>query len=124
METIEGSLTDNTSKILSKSSDVNTYSFSYDNEAMTNYENKYLQYAYGFTAYYFTKFYVCLFCVGLLGNGPAYLPSSSEHVENSCPHHYRYVFNSYGAISKDYEEASYSYDHVEGSSDGTSPFTR
>lgn len=120
---------------------VETYTLSYNNEAMANYANKYLQYA-CFADRIFEDFMEKLCYVGLLGNGPAFLPSSLEYegkgeyyneygekksYEYSDSYTYRYGFNSDGAISYDYSgssKTSYSYDNVESSSGGSSPFTR
>ena len=121
---------------------VETYILSYNNDAMANNANKYLQYA-CFADPIFNGFMERLCYVGLLGNGPAFLPSGLEYEEQweyydedgkkqtgeySYSYTYRYGFNSDGAISYDYEgsyrNATYSYDHVESSSGGSTPFTR
>lgn len=122
--------------------EVETYTLSYNNDAMANNANKYLQYA-CFVDPIFYGFMERLCYVGLLGNGPAFLPSGLECEEQweyydedgkkqtdeySYSYTYRYGFNSDGAISYDYKgsyrNATYSYDHVESSSGGSTPFTR
>lgn len=118
-----------------------TFSFSYNNESMANYANKYLQYS-AFVDEPFSGFMMRLCYVGLLGNGPAYLPSKMEYDakeeyysdgekqnnDYSGSQTYSYDFNSEGAISYVYMgrlKDTYSYDHVETSGGGgSSPFTR
>lgn len=119
-----------------------THTFSYNNESMTNYANKYLQYS-AFIDSPFNGFMERLCYVGLLGNGPAYLPSKMEYEETeeyynsdgekkiynySGSQNYSYGFNSDGAISYVYSgnsKETYSYGHVEtGGGSGSSPFTR
>lgn len=121
---------------------VETYTLTYNNDAMSNNANKYLQYA-CFIDPIFSGFMERLYYVGLLGNGPAFLPSGLEYeeigeyydedgekksYEYSGSYTYRYGFNSDGAISYDYvgnyRNATYSYDHVESKSGGGTPFTR
>lgn len=121
---------------------VETYTLSYNNDAMANNANKYLQYA-CFADPIFPGFMERLCYVGLLGNGPAFLPSGLEYekkeeyynengekknYEYSGSYTYRYGFNSDGAISYDYEgsyrNATYSYDYVESTGGKSNPFTR
>ena len=121
---------------------VETYTLSYNNDAMANNTNKYLQYA-CFVDPIFSDLMERICYVGLLGNGPAFLPSGLEYEEKeeyynesgekknyeySGSHTYRYGFNSDGAISYDYEgsyrNSTYSYDYVEVSSGGNTSFTR
>lgn len=119
-----------------------TFTFSYNNESMTNYANKYQQYS-AFIDYPFNSFMERLCYVGLLGNGPAYLPSKMEYEEKeeyynsdgekenheeSGSQNYSYGFNNDGSISYVYSGSSretYSYGYAETSGgSGSSPFTR
>lgn len=121
--------------------DVETFILSYDNDAMTNYTNRYLQYAY-FIDEFLTEGMERFCYVGLLGKGPAFLPSKIDYEEKeeyydesgkkrsydySGSYNYRYGFNSDGSISYDYRGSNrhtYSYDHVETGGNGSSTITR
>ncbi len=94
---------------------VTEYHFFYDDKAMTNYVNKYFQYAdfWEDVCYVLTP----LAYVGLFGKGPACLPSKIEVRSGessstySSKYTYRYTFNSEGAIATD-KSSIYSYDHI------------
>lgn len=118
---------------------VDAYTFTYNNVSMTSYANKFLQYS-TFVISPFNGFMERVCFVGLLGNGPAYLPSKMDYKEEgeyyykgekknyeySGSKDFSYGFNSEGAITYAYygdSRYTYSYDHVE-SSDGESPFSR
>ena len=110
--------------------DTDTYTLTYDNTAMSDYANKWLQYGFfagdifGISDVVITP----LFYVGLLGNGPAYLPSSmtDEEYDESYEdgdkytydytynYNYRYTFNGDGSIksinwSNDWSQYTYQY---------------
>ena len=110
-----------------------TYTLTYDNTAMSDYANKWLQYGCFaeliFNDDIFDEVITPLCYVGLLGNGPAYLPSgmteeryneryedgdkySDDHTYNN--YNYRYTFNGDGSIksinySSDWYQYTYQY---------------
>lgn len=118
---------------------VYTYTFTYNNVSMTSYVNKFLQYS-TFVILPYGGFMERASFVGLLGNGPAYLPSKMDYKEEEEDYYngekknyeysgsvdFSYGFNSEGAITYAYYGSTrytYSYDHVE-YSEGDTPFSR
>lgn len=109
-----------------------TYTFLYNDNALTNYANKYLQY--GSFAEDYLSTVLSMFCyVGLLGNGPEYLPSGLDEetyeewtedgekkdYKDSDSKSYRYTFNSNGTIATS-GSYKYSYGYVNDGNDNNS----
>ena len=104
--------------------ETDTWTFDYSDYALENYYNKYLQMPHPILRAFDLDDGEFMAYVGLLGNGPKYLPSSAERVrveyengeEDRDERHYSfsYGFNNDGSLSycnDDGSRYSYSYDY-------------